>query len=149
MLRATLQDSDISGWCRHSRLEDVGRGEEARAQTSLCRLVSPLPPLRTANCRPLALEHRPKCTQDPAPFDPRTGVSPFAMSLSHLQWRATEWLLAFGPLSPAIVMDYFVMSPFFDRTSNNAVLRMQMQYSRGGMEGVDEEAELKCVGACC
>lgn len=79
--------------------------------------------------------------------NPRSGASSDAssMSLSHLQWRATEWLLAFGPLSPAIVMDYFVMSPFFDRTSNNAVLRMQMQFSRGGMEGVDEEVELKCV----
>ena len=63
--------------------------------------------------------------------------------LSHLQWRATEWLLAFGPLRPEVVMDYFVLSPFFDRTSNNATLRMQMQFSRGGMEGVDEEAELK------
>jgi hypothetical protein len=68
-------------------------------------------------------------------------------SLSHLQWRATEWLLAFGPLRPEIVMDYFVLSPFFDRTSNNATLRMQMQFSRGGMEGVDEEGELRCVSA--
>lgn len=40
-------------------------------------------------------------------------------------------------------MDYFVLSPFYDRTSNNAALRMQMMFSRGGMEGVDEEAELK------
>lgn len=72
-------------------------------------------------------------------------------SLSHLQWRATEFLLAFGPLTGATVMDYFVLSPFFDRSSNNAVMRMQMMYSRGGMEGVDEEAELKSVlllGSC-
>ncbi|ORY55555.1 MED6 mediator sub complex component-domain-containing protein [Leucosporidium creatinivorum] len=74
--------------------------------------------------------------------------APVPPSLSHLQWRATEWLLAFGPLRPEIVMDYFVLSPFFDRTSNNATLRMQMQFSRGGMEGVDEEAELRrFVGA--
>ncbi|KAK4046002.1 Mediator of RNA polymerase II transcription subunit 6 [Microbotryomycetes sp. JL201] len=65
--------------------------------------------------------------------------------LSHVQWRAAEWLLAFGPLTPASVMDYFVMSPFFDRTSNNATLRMQMQFSRGGMDGVDEEHELRHV----
>lgn len=64
-------------------------------------------------------------------------------SLSHLQWRATEWLLAFGPLRAEIVLDYFCLSPFFDRTSNNASLRMQMQFSRGGMHGIDEEHELK------
>jgi hypothetical protein len=66
-------------------------------------------------------------------------------SLSHLQWRATEFLLAFGPLTVGTVMDYFVLSPFFDRSSNNAVMRMQMMYSRGGMEEVDEEVELKQV----
>ena len=60
-----------------------------------------------------------------------------------LVWRATEWLLAFGPLTQQTALDYFIISPFFDRTSNNAVLRMQMQFSRGGMDGVDEEAELK------
>lgn len=65
--------------------------------------------------------------------------------LTSLVWRATEFLLAFGPLNPQTALDYFVLSPFFDRTSNNAVLRMQMQFSRGGMEGVDEQAELKCV----
>ncbi|KAM0788642.1 hypothetical protein ACM66B_006112 [Microbotryomycetes sp. NB124-2] len=64
-------------------------------------------------------------------------------NLSHVQWRAAEWLLAFGPLTVSSVMDYFVMSPFFDRTSNNATLRMQMQFSRGGMDGVDEENELR------
>lgn len=64
-------------------------------------------------------------------------------NLSHLQWRATEWILAFGPLTSSLALDYFVLSPFFDRTSNNAALRMQMQFSRGGMEGVDEEGELK------
>lgn len=70
-----------------------------------------------------------------------TGNTP-PVNLSHVQWRAAEWLLAFGPLTSEIVMDYFVLSPFFDRTSNNATLRMQMMFSRGGMEGVDEQAEL-------
>lgn len=66
-------------------------------------------------------------------------------SLSHLQWRATEYLLAFGPLRSEIVLDYFIQSPFFDRTSNNATLRMQMQFSRGGMHDVNEDQELKSV----
>ncbi|KAM0747270.1 MED6-domain-containing protein [Meredithblackwellia eburnea MCA 4105] len=66
-----------------------------------------------------------------------------ATSMTNVVWRATEWLLAFGPLTSQTALDYFILSPFFDRSSNNAVLRMQMQFSRGGMEGVDEEAELK------
>lgn len=69
-----------------------------------------------------------------------------ALNLSHLQWRAPEFLLAFGSLStPQLAMEYFSLSPFFDKSSNNAQLRMQMMFSRGGMDGVDEEAELKCV----
>lgn len=69
-----------------------------------------------------------------------------ALNLSHLQWRAPEFLLAFGSLStPQLAMEYFSLSPFFDKASNNAQLRMQMMFSRGGMEGVDEEAELRCV----
>ncbi|GAA6020467.1 hypothetical protein JCM10207_000012 [Rhodosporidiobolus poonsookiae] len=65
-------------------------------------------------------------------------------SLSHLQWRAPEFLLAFGQLStPQLAAEYFSLSPFFDKSSNNAQLRMQMMFSRGGMEGVDEEAELR------
>ncbi|KAI5479715.1 Mediator complex, subunit Med6 [Pseudohyphozyma bogoriensis] len=72
-----------------------------------------------------------------------TELPPPPNSLSHLQWRATEWILAFGPLTPQNVMDYFALSPFFDRRSTNAQLRMQMMFSRGGMAGVDEEAELR------
>lgn len=73
-------------------------------------------------------------------------TQPPALNLSHLQWRAPEFLLAFGSLStPQLAMEYFSLSPFFDKTSNNAQLRMQMMFSRGGMEGVDEEAELRCV----
>lgn len=36
---------------------------------------------------------------------------------------------AFGALTPQSVLDYFAQSPFYDPTSNNAVLRMQTQYS--------------------
>ncbi|SCV69264.1 BQ2448_2284 [Microbotryum intermedium] len=72
--------------------------------------------------------------------------------LSHLQWRAPEWISAFGPLTKSILMDYFVLSPFFDPSSNNATLRMQIMFSRQGnathagrglMDGLDEERELK------
>ncbi|KAL7337102.1 hypothetical protein BJY59DRAFT_705010 [Rhodotorula toruloides] len=44
-------------------------------------------------------------------------------------------------------MEYFSLSPFFDKASNNARLRMQMRFSRGEMKGVHEEAELGCVHA--
>ncbi|GAA5917235.1 hypothetical protein JCM6882_005536 [Rhodosporidiobolus microsporus] len=66
-------------------------------------------------------------------------------SLSHLQWRAPEFLLAVGGslTTPQLAVEYFSLSPFFDKSSNNAQLRMQMMFSRGGMEGVDEEAELR------
>jgi mediator of RNA polymerase II transcription subunit 6 len=72
-------------------------------------------------------------------------------SLSHLQWRAPEFLLAVGGqlANPQLAMEYFSLSPFFDKASNNAQLRMQMMFSRGGMEGVDEEAELRCVFRRC
>ncbi|GAA6060622.1 hypothetical protein JCM10212_006373 [Sporobolomyces blumeae] len=63
--------------------------------------------------------------------------------LSHLQWRAPEFLLAFHSLSTRqLALDYFALSPFFDKASNNNQLRMQMAFSRGGMDGVDEEREL-------
>ncbi|KAK4046519.1 Mediator of RNA polymerase II transcription subunit 6 [Microbotryomycetes sp. JL221] len=80
--------------------------------------------------------------QQQQPMQQQQTLDP-STNLSHIQWRAAEWLLAFGPLTPTTVMDYFVMSPFFDRTSNNATLRMQMQFSRGGMDGVDEDSELR------
>ena len=76
-----------------------------------------------------------------------TGKQPINLappgSLSHLQWRATEWLYAFGPLKPEIVLNYFALSPFYDRSSNNEELKMQMNFARGGMEGVDVNEELK------
>ncbi|GAA5993470.1 hypothetical protein JCM10908_002209 [Rhodotorula pacifica] len=69
-----------------------------------------------------------------------------AINLHHLQWRAPEFLLSLpqGQLTtPQLAMEYFTLSPFFDKTSSNAQLRMQIMFSRGGgMEGVDEEAEL-------
>jgi mediator of RNA polymerase II transcription subunit 6 len=66
--------------------------------------------------------------------------------LSHLQWRAPEYLLSLpsGQLSSSeFAMDYFTMSPFFDKHSNNNQLRMQLMFSRGGIQGVNEQEELK------
>ncbi|GJN94781.1 hypothetical protein Rhopal_007873-T1 [Rhodotorula paludigena] len=66
------------------------------------------------------------------------------LNLAHLQWRAPEFLLVTGGhLSSAQhALEYFSLSPFFDKASSNAQLRMQMMFSRGGMDGVDEEKEL-------
>ncbi|KAJ1962308.1 Mediator of RNA polymerase II transcription subunit 6 [Dispira parvispora] len=50
-------------------------------------------------------------------------------SLTHLEWRYTEWLVAHGGLRPDNVLDYFSESPFWDPTSNNAVLKMQTQFN--------------------
>ncbi|GAA5877833.1 hypothetical protein JCM16303_000254 [Sporobolomyces ruberrimus] len=66
--------------------------------------------------------------------------------LSHLQWRAPEYLLSLptGQLSSnEIALDYFTLSPFFDKHSNNNQLRMQLMFSRGGIQGVNEQEELK------
>ncbi|GME93248.1 unnamed protein product [Ambrosiozyma monospora] len=47
--------------------------------------------------------------------------------LDELQWRSPEWVNAFG-LRTDNVLEYFSQSPFFDRTSNNQVLKMQNQF---------------------
>ncbi len=48
--------------------------------------------------------------------------------LDELQWKSPEWVNAFG-LRTDNVLEYFSQSPFFDRTSNNQVLKMQHQFS--------------------
>ncbi|ODV82741.1 hypothetical protein CANARDRAFT_10269 [[Candida] arabinofermentans NRRL YB-2248] len=48
--------------------------------------------------------------------------------LDELQWRSPEWVNAFG-LRTDNVLEYFSQSPFFDRTSNNQVLKMQNQFT--------------------
>lgn len=55
--------------------------------------------------------------------------SHFNMSeaLDEIQWKSPEWIQQFG-LHTGNVLDYFTESPFFDRTSNNQVLRMQFQF---------------------
>lgn len=49
-------------------------------------------------------------------------------SLDEVQWRAPEWIQMFG-LRTDNVLDYFAQSPFYDRTSNNQVLKMQSQFN--------------------
>lgn len=51
------------------------------------------------------------------------------MSLAELQWRAPEWIAALGGLRTDNVLEYFSKSPFYDRHSNNEVLRMQSQFN--------------------
>lgn len=47
--------------------------------------------------------------------------------LDELQWKSPEWIQLFG-LRTENVLEYFGQSPFFDRTSNNQVLKMQNQF---------------------
>lgn len=58
-------------------------------------------------------------------------VSPTMSSepLDEIQWKSPEWIQQFG-LHTANVLDYFAESPFYDRTSNNQVLRMQFQFQQ-------------------
>lgn len=49
--------------------------------------------------------------------------------LDELQWKSPEWIQAFG-LRTDNVLDYFSESPFFDKTSNNHVIKMQKQFSQ-------------------
>lgn len=48
-------------------------------------------------------------------------------SLDEIQWKSPEWIQQFG-LHTGNVLDYFTELPFFDRTSNNQVLKMQFQF---------------------
>ncbi|KAK9374245.1 MED6 mediator subfamily complex component-domain-containing protein [Lipomyces chichibuensis] len=49
-------------------------------------------------------------------------------ALDELQWRAPEWIQIFG-LRTDNVLEYFAQSPFYDRSSNNQVLKMQSQFN--------------------
>ncbi|KAL3234960.1 Mediator of RNA polymerase II transcription subunit 6 [Nakaseomyces bracarensis] len=70
--------------------------------------------------------------------------------LDELQWKSPEWIQAFG-LRTENVLDYFAESPFFEKTANNHVIKMQRQFSQinnppaganGGASGSgDGEAE--------
>ncbi|KAF7721098.1 Mediator of RNA polymerase II transcription subunit 6 [Apophysomyces ossiformis] len=50
--------------------------------------------------------------------------------LTNLEWRDTNWLEHVGGFqNQQMVLDYFAMSPFWDRQCNNQILSMQTQYN--------------------
>lgn len=63
--------------------------------------------------------------------------------LDELQWKSPEWIQAFG-LRTDNVLEYFSQSPFFDRTSNNQVVKMQSQFNENiQLHSLNIENELK------
>lgn len=50
-------------------------------------------------------------------------------SLDEIQWKSPEFIQERG-LNTNNVLEYFSLSPFYDRTSNNQVLMMQFQYQQ-------------------
>ncbi|KAI8332566.1 mediator complex, subunit Med6 [Chlamydoabsidia padenii] len=50
--------------------------------------------------------------------------------LTSVEWRDTNWLERVGGFqNQHMVLEYFAMSPFWDRQSNNQILSMQTQYN--------------------
>lgn len=49
------------------------------------------------------------------------------LGLDEIQWSNPEWIQSWG-LNYFNVLEYFSLSPYFDRNSNNQVLRMQYQF---------------------
>ncbi|PLW32345.1 hypothetical protein PCASD_16440 [Puccinia coronata f. sp. avenae] len=68
---------------------------------------------------------------------------PAESDLCHVQWRSMAWILEHGPLTETNVMDYFSLSPFYDRKSTNQVLRMQSMFS--GQPKMDPLAEQEAL----
>lgn len=62
--------------------------------------------------------------------------------LDEVLWRAPEWIQMFG-LRTDNVLEYFSQSPFYDRSSNNQVLKMQSQFNENLHGRLDLSAELK------
>jgi mediator of RNA polymerase II transcription subunit 6 len=60
---------------------------------------------------------------------------------SHRFFIWHEWIQANGPLTAENVFDYFASSMFYDKQSNNQVLRMQTMHT--GMPISNEAEELK------
>ncbi|KAF5311994.1 hypothetical protein D9619_003400 [Psilocybe cf. subviscida] len=60
---------------------------------------------------------------------------------SHRFFIWHEWIQANGPLTSENVFDYFATSMFYDKQSNNQVLRMQTMHT--GVPVNDEAAELR------
>lgn len=53
-----------------------------------------------------------------------------APPMDEIQWRSVDWLQAMGGLHSNSVLPYFSKSPFFDPTSNNAVIENQAIYNQ-------------------
>lgn len=51
--------------------------------------------------------------------------------MDEIQWKSPEWIQHFG-LRSDNVLEYFAESPFYDRTSNNQVVKMQHQFQAEG-----------------
>ncbi|KAL1951801.1 hypothetical protein VTO73DRAFT_950 [Trametes versicolor] len=60
---------------------------------------------------------------------------------SHRFFIWHEWILAHGPLTAENAFDYFTTSMFYDKQSNNQVLRMQTMHT--GLPLVNEAEELR------
>ncbi|KAJ1664913.1 Mediator of RNA polymerase II transcription subunit 6 [Coemansia sp. RSA 1813] len=52
-----------------------------------------------------------------------------AKELTSIEWRSDQWMFQYGGLRPDNVLEYFSQSPFWDSSSNNAVLKMQTQFN--------------------
>lgn len=50
------------------------------------------------------------------------------VELDEVQWRSPEWI-QFNGLRTDNVLEYFALSPFYDRSSNNQVLKMQTNFN--------------------
>lgn len=50
------------------------------------------------------------------------------LELDEVQWRSPEWI-QFNGLRTDNVLEYFALSPFYDRSSNNQVLKMQTNFN--------------------
>lgn len=62
--------------------------------------------------------------------------------LDEVQWKHPEWIQRNG-LRTDNVLEYFSLSPFYDRSSNNQVLKMQSQYNELHSRGNDLYSELQ------
>ncbi|KAJ2824721.1 Mediator of RNA polymerase II transcription subunit 6 [Coemansia erecta] len=49
--------------------------------------------------------------------------------LTGIEWRSDQWIGQFNGLRPDNILEYFSQSPFWDSSSNNAVLKMQTQFN--------------------
>ncbi|KAG6869160.1 hypothetical protein C0993_012259 [Termitomyces sp. T159_Od127] len=73
--------------------------------------------------------------------DSSSGTNGYRRALLHLCRPAAQPAQANGPLTAENVFDYFATSMFYDKQSNNQVLRMQTIHS--GLPVVNEAEELK------